>query len=66
MSSKVATIRESATGEVYTGKVVSSGADNGDVFLALVTGGLALPFIDTEKVTVRVNGEEHTGHRVRK
>ncbi|MBX9775802.1 MAG: hypothetical protein K2Y71_15585 [Xanthobacteraceae bacterium] len=65
MSNKIATIKETGTGEVYTGKVVSTGPSNGDVALALFTGGLSVPFTDTSKVTVRVNGEKHTGHRVK-
>lgn len=63
--SKIDTIRDSG-GEVYTGRVVGGGPSNTDVLGAVLSAGLSIPFTDIDKVTVRVNGQNHTGHRIRR
>ena len=61
--SKIATIKD-RDGDVWTGRVVEKPASAEDIAIGLFTGGLAVlaPDINT---TVEVNGETHSGTKVK-
>jgi hypothetical protein len=63
--SKIATI-EDKSGDVWTGRVESKGNGVGDLAFGLLTGGVGFATLGAhEPTTVVVNGERHSGHKVK-
>jgi hypothetical protein len=60
---KTATVQDS-NGDVWTGRVVRSTSAGYEMLGALMSCGLTL-LPDDDSVSVKVNGETHTGSRVK-